>query len=193
MNSSLTHTSHSSAGTTNPFAEALRGARGGDANQEAGFHSSQDSQKNTTERINAERLRLEKQRQSLHREINPIELHNVFNGREKQVEQKIESIRLEVQQLVRQAPAAQPQAEKTVFTPVKKPGLDGRYWIIFFQNLRTWMKDKADRTTSWDTTIQAKRSKQSAPGMEIKGKSHEQTKTVFDRMHHEQSTAYSGS
>ncbi len=194
MNSSLSHTSsHSPSGTTNPFAEALRGARGGnDTDQEASF-SQQNKQQETTQRLQAERLRMEQQRRTLHRENNPIELHNVFNGRERKVEEEINTIRLQVQQLVKRSPAAQPEEEKTVFTPVKKAGLDGSYFMVFYQRAQLWLKQHADRSSSWDTTIQAKRSKKSGPGMEIQGKSHEQTKTVFDRMHHENSALYSGS
>lgn len=201
MNTSLNKpASHSPSHATNPFARALAEARGGQGSDDsmgADFNA-QDQQKMMSEqqKLQKEQARRQRLRERLHREINPVEAHDVFNAREAQVKKEIEQIRHELIQLNQEMKGLQKEVDLTLATNIAEPGQDGVYFITFFQQLRQFiqlLRLKVHSARTWATTFNSKKGKARKGGMEISGKSYEQTATVFDRMHHERSTVYSGS
>lgn len=207
MNNTSTPATQHQNTSINPFARALQEARGGQSedfleNQQNSdrandfgtdpFQSSpEDQRKNQLEQMRRARLR-----DQLHRQINPVEAHDVFNAREQQVKKEIDSIRYELKMLVQEVVAFEKEVDLTLQTNVAQPGQDGAYYISFFQQLRAFimlLRQKVSSARTWATTWNSRKRKMgSAPGMQISGKSYEQTATVFDQMHHERATAYAG-
>jgi len=202
MNNTLSQqTSHNQASNINPFARALAEARGGQSSDTGippGF-GGMDQSRNTFEqqREQAEKLKKERLRQQLHREVNPVEAHDVFNAREQQVKREIDNIRHELKLLIQEVQGFEKEIDMTLMSNVAQPGQDGTYYITFFQKLRAFimlLREKVHSARTWATAFNSKKRKKShAPGLDISGQSYEQTTTVFDRAHHERSTAYSGS
>ncbi len=189
---------HSNPGATNPFARALAEARGGQSSDDSsGSNMSDQENFSAQENAQKEKMRREQLRQKLHREINPVEAHDVFNAREQQVKKEIESIRYELQQLNAEMKGLEKEIDLTLSSNIASPGQDGTYYMTFFQQLRAFimlLRQKVNSARTWATTFNSKKRKMGkSPGMQIGGQSYEQTTTVFDKMHHERSTAYSGS
>ena len=89
------------------------------------------------------------------------------------------------------------EVELAVMEEIASPGLTGKYYLNFFRNLRSFimlLRQKVKSARTWATQFHAKQKKKSkgSAGLKIGGAGHEQTKTVFDMMHHERSTVYSG-
>lgn len=166
---------------------------------EAGQPDLIDQQQNFEEqqRLQLEKQRKDRLRQQLHREINPVEATAVYNRKEEQVTKQIEEVRHELKMLVKEVAEFSADVEIAVLQDVVNPGTDGSYYFTFFKKLKEFiilLRKKIHSARTWATAVSSKKKKKkNAPGLEISGKSHEQTATVFDRMHHERSTLYSGS
>jgi hypothetical protein len=197
----------------NPFARALAEARGAQGSgddfsqlnanrspQPSDGFSNETSGMNPEEqqRLQAEKMRRERLRQQLHRQVNPVENRDVFNAREAQVKKQIDEIRYELKLLSKEVVTFEKDIDMTLMANVAEPGQAGTYYFNFFQKLREFialLRKKIHSARTWATTMNSKKKKKgkNSPGLEIGGKQHEQTATVFDRMHHERSTVYSGS
>ena len=177
----------------NPFARALAEARGGQGQGEQnqlGMDQS-EQQRQLLEKQKKERLRAQ-----LHRQINPVEERDIFNAREQQVKKQIDEVRYELKLLSKELEGFEKDVEISIMSNVPSPGDEGKYYFSFFQKLKQFiilLRNKIHSARTWATTFSAKKKKRQAMGMEISGKSYEQTATVFDRMHHERSTQYAGS
>ncbi|CAN5302414.1 hypothetical protein BH10PAT2_BH10PAT2_0380 [soil metagenome] len=200
MNTSLSKpASHSPSNATNPFARALAEARGGQSSDSSSGASALDEDKFSTEKhLQQEKARREQLKQKLHREVNPVEAHDVFNAREQQVKKEIEGLRYELKQLHVEMKGLEKEIDLTLSTNIASPGQTGTYYISFFEQLRGFivlLRQKVNSAHTWATAFNSKKRKAngSAPGMQISGQGYEQTTTVFDKMHHERATAYSGS
>ncbi len=199
MNTPLrTPASHTPPAGMSPFAQALESARGGQSDQmmsdglpDFGGHNRLDEQRRMLEQQKKERLR-----QQLHRQINPIEQTDIFSAKQAQVKKQIDDIRHELKLLTTELEGFNNDVEISVMANVAEPGIEGKYYFTFFQKLKEFiilLRAKIHSARTWATTMSTKKKKRGDFGLEISGKSHEQTATVFDRMHHERSTVYSGS
>lgn len=175
------------------FSQAL--AQHGDSLQEP---SLADALKQQQE---AEKLKKkEVLRQRLHDQVNPVDMVNVFNRREKQVKQEIEQIRKELKALVQDIKVLHQEIDIAVMQEVVNPGQDGSYYLNFFQQLRTFimlLRQRVKSAQTWARQMNAKSAKRKrhgkfSTGVDMSGNSFEQTAAIFDTMHHERSTAYSG-
>jgi len=204
MNTSLSQpTRHSPTQGVNPFARALAEARGGQSSEDQFASPKNKDYQNSPLNLDeqqlqqAEKLKRERMRQQRYREINPIEAHDVYNAKQEQVKKEIDSIRYELRMLSKEVVAFEKDVDLTLMSNVAEPGQTGTYFITFFQQLRAWiqlLRAKVHSARTWATTFTSKKRKsKNTPGMEIGGKNYEQTATIFDMMHHERSTAYSGS
>ena len=142
--------------------------------------------------------RLEKMRARLHEQINPVSEHQVFAAREKQVKEEIDKLRIELQGLAQDVAAFDKEVELTLMTQVSHPK-EGKYYIAFFQKLRAFimlLRQKIKSAKTWATAINGKKSKKryhAGAGIVMASSGYEQTKDVFDTMHHERSMTYGGS
>jgi hypothetical protein len=152
-----------------------------------------------------QRLELERKqkkdalRKKLHDQINPVSSENVFDARQNRVAQELEKTRQELKMLAKEIAMLRMDVDIEATKVVVNPGQQGTYYINFFQQLRQFimlLRQKVRSARTWLNQSQSKSSKKKRskqPGMEVAGKKHEQTKTVFDTMHHERSSSYSGS
>lgn len=200
----------------NPFARALAEARGSSgetfpqnqdnpfANPNPGLDQSNpfmDGNKQGVDwaeqqRLQAEKLRRERLRMNLHRQINPVETTDIFNAREQQVKRKLDEIRHELKLLMVEVAEFNKDAELSVMANIPSPGQSGVYYFNFFEKLKAFivlLRQKIHSARTWANQVGKKKQRKNAMGLEISGKSYEQTATVFDKMHHERSMVYGGS
>lgn len=137
-------------------------------------------------------------KRKLHDRINPVDTTDIFSARENQVKQEIEQLRKELQLLAQDVAKFNKEVETTLFNDVSRPGQEGKYYLNFFHKLRAFimlLRQKIKSARTWATQVSAKKKKmKKGPGMfrfEGKGGS-EKTKTIYDMMHHEVSSARSG-
>lgn len=200
MNNSLhSSTQRTPAPGISPFAQALESARGGQGGDQFndGFPSMENGRNSLDEQQRMlDQQKKERLRSQLHRQINPVEQTDIFNAKQAQVKKQIDDIRHELKLLSDEVEAFNKDVQITVMANVATPGTEGKYYFTFFQKLKEFiilLREKIHSARTWATTMSSKKKKRKGAGMEISGKSHEQTATVFDRMHHERSTVYSGS
>ena len=178
----------------NPLSEALARS-GGSFGDEAGPQNA-DWQKKQLENLEKQRKK-DALRKKLHDQVNPVDMTAVYDAREKEVKKEIESLRHELKMLVKDVAKFEKEVELAVMEEIASPGLTGKYYLNFFRNLRSFimlLRQKVKSARTWATQFHAKQKKKSkgSAGLKIGGAGHEQTKTVFDMMHHERSTVYSG-
>lgn len=148
-----------------------------------------------------ERLRKrELLRKKLHDQVNPTAQENLFDAREKRVKEEIEKTRKELEMLAKDIAKFRKDIDIVAYQQVVEPGQQGTYYISFFQKLRAFimlLRQKIKSARTWATQMNGKKKKKgkgkNGQSMSLEGKAgHEQTKTVFDTMHHEVSNARSG-
>lgn len=189
-------TGNDSQNSTSLFSDALARTGGSFADYSSDDQNvfDQDEQRRQLE---AQRKR-EQMRRKLHDQVNPVDNIDVFNAREKQVKDEIDKLRSELKLLVKEVASFQKDVEVTLMTEVVDPGLQGKYYLTFFSQLRSFimlLRQKIHSARTWATQMSAKSSKKKSklgPGMIVGGVAHEKTSTIQDMMHHERSSQYSG-
>ena len=183
---------------SNPFAQALSQAKGGEAPENQLPANPADMLKQQEDQARKERLKL--MRRKLHDQINPVDAHSIYSARELQTKREIDEIRKELRLLAQDVAAFDKQIELTLMTEVApgSVGKDGSYFKNFFAQLRAFImllrqKIKSAGTWAQQTSQRKKKKRKGGAGLEIKGGKADQTKTVFDMMHHERSSTYGGS
>lgn len=186
----------------NPFSEALARVGG---NQIADFGDYGQNQSPAD--LEKQKKELEKQqkkealRQKLHKEINPVDLSDLYSAQERRTKKQLEEVRKELRMFAAEVSKFYKEVDIAVFQEVVNPGKTGVGLRAYFDKLREFIKllrQKVHSARTWLNTQTAKSKKKQAKGghnkagIEISGQSHEQTKAVFDQMHHEQSTSYTG-
>jgi len=179
----------------NPFSDALSKTGGN-------YDFSQGNDQNALEqqqKMMEEQRKKEMMRRKLHDQINPVNTHELFSSREKKVKEEIDKLREELKMLAKDVAKFHKDVEVTLMTEVVDPGQDGKYYLTFFQKLRTFimlLRQKIKSAATWATQMHSKKSKKKkrkgAAGMIIGGADHEKTTTVQDMMHHERNSQYSG-
>jgi len=145
-----------------------------------------------------EKRKKEALRRKLHERVNPVETINVFSAREEQVKKEIDLLRQELRGLSKEIASFHKEVELTLMTEVSNPGADGKYYLSFFQQLRSFimlLRQKVSSARTWSTQMHSKKNKKNGKagaGMMISGQDYEKTTTIQDMMHHERSSTYSG-
>lgn len=180
---------------SSPFSDALSRTGGSMADSVPTNADFMKQQQEEQERIR----RRELLRKKLHDQVNPTSQENIFDAREKRVKEEIEKTRKELEMLAKDIAKLRQDVDIAVFQEVVEPGQQGTYYISFFQKLRAFimlLRQKIKSAQTWATQLNAKSKKKkgkNGQSMSMQGKQgHEQTKTVFDTMHHEVSNARSG-
>lgn len=196
--------------STNPFSEALArtGGRMGDSfadnTADDQFGGTPQPSPEDLARQQEEMVRQQKKdalRKKLHDQVNPVDLRDVFDAKEKRVLEQLEETRNELKKLIHEVANLSHDLDIETTKVVVSPGQEGTYHVTFFQQLRAFIMLLRKRVQSARTWMQQSAAKQAKkkqkggkqPGMEMAGQKHEQTKTMFDMMHHERSSTYSGS
>jgi hypothetical protein len=193
----------------NPFARALAETRGAAGDQDPtqaaqafdslsshGDFANTQNEFFDPEQQQQELLRQQKNeqlRQELHRKVNPVDQRDIYNAKEQQVKQEVDSIRQELKMFGQEVFEFKKEVEVTLMTTVSAPGQEGKYYLTFFKKLREFialLRQKVSSARTWATTVSGKKSKQA--GLNFKAKGHAQTKNVWDTMHHERQLARAG-
>lgn len=188
----------SSSDKQSAFSQALQASNA--ARDADPFSQALAQQKNQQRLIEEEKKRQQKEalRKKLHDQVNPVDSHELFSAREKKVAEDLEATRREIEALARDIKKLHKEVSIASAQIIVSPGDDGAYYVSFLQKLRNFimlLRQKVKSASSWAQQAQSKKSKKRSktPGLEIGGQQNEQTKTVYDMMHHERSNAYSGS
>ncbi len=181
---------------SNPFSEALARAGGTLADHS---NSPQLNEADQLKKLEEQRKK-EALRKKLHDQINQTNRQQeIFNAREKQVAEEIKKLRQDLKMMAIDVQKFEKEIDITLMAEVADPGHDGKYHITFFQQLRAFimlLRQKIKSARTWATQLNGKKKKKAKgkkPGLEIGGQQHEKTSTVYDMMHHERSSTYSGS
>lgn len=143
-----------------------------------------------------ENLRREALRKKLHDQLNPVDQQEIFNAQERKTQEELERVRKELKNLSTEIAKFHRDIDIQVQKKVVKQGREGTGLRSFFQKLhefvilltkqvksaRTWMQIQ-DKTAS---------QRKIRGGILISGHGPQESKAVFDMMHHERSNAYSG-
>jgi hypothetical protein len=176
----------------NPFSEALARTGG----QLGDFPKTPESPQDMEKKARKDALR-----KKLHDQVNPISNKEVFDSQARQVAADLEHTRQEIKFMIKEFAALRMDVDIAAMKQVVQPGRQGTYYISYFQQLRQFiqlLRKQIKSARTWMQQSQAKNKKKrkggKKPGMEVSGGTkQEQSSTVFDTMHHERSTAYSGS
>lgn len=194
-------------GSSNPFARALaetekQAGTNGRQSTEEQFNQNDSSANNGSQeqflKQQQEKAAKERLRRQLHDRINPVNAKDVFNARQEQVKKEMDQLRHELRQLSVEIGKFHKEIEVTLMARVVDPGVEGSYFRNFFQQLRYWImlfRQQIQSARTWATQFSSKNKKKkskNSAGIAIEGSGHEQTKSIFDTMHHEVSNAYGG-
>lgn len=189
-------------GDINPFSEALARVGGkqmsdfGDFDQNTSPADLERQQQELIKQQKKEALKLR-----LHKEINPVDLSDLYSAQEARTKKQLEEVRKELRIFALEVTKFYKEVDVALFNEVVRPGQSGVGLRTYFDKIREFIKllrQKVHSARTWLNTQTAKAKKKQAyqgsnrAGIEISGQSFEQTKAVFDQMHHEQSTSYSG-
>ncbi|MCL4208498.1 hypothetical protein KJZ63_02600 [Patescibacteria group bacterium] len=186
----------------NPFSEALARTGGKSVADFGNFNQNMSEQ--DMERQQEELLKKQKKealRQKLHKEINPVDLSELYSAGERRTKKQLEEVRKELRMFALEVTKLYKEVDVALFQEVVNPGQTGVGLRAYFDKLREFIKllrQKVHSARTW-LNVQSNKSKKkraakgnNRTGIEISGQSHEQTKAVFDQMHHEQSSSYTG-
>jgi len=159
-----------------------------------------DQMKKQQEQAEKQRKR-EKLRMDLHRKVQPMDMKEVFSAREKRVKEEIDKVRDELKFLAKDVAKLHKEVDMTLMKKVVSPGQEGKYYLTFFQQLRSFimmLRQRVKSARTWMNQMHSKKKKKKrskfGAGIDISGagNGHEQSKAVFDSMHHENSAVYGG-
>lgn len=192
----------------NPFARALAEARGAMGSDDGAQHSTESTatqnepitpkdqevfspeqqQRDMLEKQRRDRLRME-----LHRRVNPVDQKDVFDARKQQAKREVEEIRHELQLLTEEMKGMVQDIDIQLMGQVTDVGLTGTGAKSYFAKLKEFiilLREKIHSARTWATTLGGKQAKQA--GLNFKAKGYNQTKNIFDTMHHERQIARAG-
>jgi hypothetical protein len=178
------------------FSEALA-RTGGQIPQENKEDSPEDLEKKQAN-LKKEQKKAEL-RKKLHDQVNPVDQKDIFNANKERTKKELEEVRKELKILAREISKFYKEVDIQTTQGITAQGVDGTGLKSYFQNLKAFIMLLTQKVKSARTWMRAQKSKQQRMkgrkikgGMSVGGSGAEQGKTVFDMMHHERSTAYSG-
>lgn len=211
--SALAETEHSlgrsrqeSTQGTNPFSEALARTGGRFDSGSAFTGSDQNPAQPSPEELKRQQEELERKKKKeamkrkLHDKVNPTDMKDVFDARKRKTAEELEKTRQELKGLAADIAKLRQDVDIAAMKHVVEPGEDGTYDTNYFHQFRSFimlLRKQIKSARTWMKQAQAKKSKKKKkrgkqPGLEVGGGKHEQGKSVFDMMHHERSSSYTG-
>ncbi len=140
--------------------------------------------------------RKEALRQKLHDRVNPVDQQEVFNAQEKRTQEELEKVREELKKLSTEIAKFHKDIDIQVHQQVVKQGREGAGLKSFFKKLREFIILLTKQVKSARTWMQeqnkVKSRRKIRGGILLAGRGAQESKGVFDMMHHERSTVYSG-
>ncbi|MBT3250132.1 MAG: hypothetical protein HN846_04195 [Candidatus Pacebacteria bacterium] len=174
----------------------------GEALARAGGQIPQESNPEDLEKKQADLKKEQKKaelRKKLHDQVNPVDQKDIFSANKERTKKELEEVRKELKILAREISKFYKEVDIQTTQGITTQGTEGTGLKSYFQNLKAFIMLLTQKVKSARTWMRAQKSKQQRMkgrkikgGMSVDGSSAEQGKTVFDMMHQERSTAYSG-
>ncbi len=163
-------------------------------------------QENSPEELEKKQAELKKEQKKaelhkkLHDQVNPVDQKDIFSASKERTKKELEEVRKELKILAKEIGKFYKEVDIQTTQGITTQGISGTGLKSYFQKLKSFIILLTQKVKSARTWMRAQKSKQQRMksrkikgGMPISGGGAEQSKTVFDMMHHERSTAYSGS
>jgi hypothetical protein len=135
----------------------------------------------------------EKKRRSLerHREINPIDLNEVYNARKERTKKEINQLRIELKKLAEEVGLLNKEITLAVTQDATDMGLSGTYHENFFEKLKQliiMLRQRVHSARTWARQQSMKQAKKRRKyGLNFAGN---EAKAVHDSFHHERSMSF---
>ena len=205
---------------TNPFARALaESEKGAYASESPQLNEKNDlfsealartggkiPQENDPQELKKQEAKLKKEkkkaelRKKLHDQVNPVDQSEIFSANKERTKQELEEVRKELKVFASEISKFYKEVDIQTTQGVAFQGTTGLGLKSYFQKLKTFIMLLTQQVKSARTWMRAQKSKQQQMkarkvkgGMKMEaGGGVQESKTVFDMMHHERSSSYSG-
>ncbi|MBU0576159.1 hypothetical protein KJ707_01355 [Patescibacteria group bacterium] len=148
-------------------------------------------------------LKKEQKRAELHRklhdQINPVDQAEVFSGYKERTKKELNEVRKELKKLALEISKFYKEVDIQTTQEITDQGVEGLGLKSFFKNLKAWiilLTQQVRSARTWMRQQQARankiKSRKIKGGLMMNEGGNAESKVVFDMMHHERSTAYSG-
>ena len=138
-------------------------------------------------------------RKKLHDQVNPVDQKDIFSAHKERTKKELEEVRKELKVLASEISKFYKEVDIQTTQTIADQGVSGIGLRSYFQKIksfiilltqqvksaRTWMKKQ-------NSIANQKKNRKIKGGMVMERGGAQESKTVFDMMHHERSTAYSG-
>ncbi|MBU1885873.1 hypothetical protein KKE34_04695 [Patescibacteria group bacterium] len=202
----------------NPFARALsESEKGAYASDTQKTNSSSDvlsealaktggqiPEKTSPDKLKKQEIELKKEhkkaelRQKLHDQINPIDQSEIFSGYKERTRKELEEVRKQLKHFAKAVTKFYKEVDIQTTQTVTDQGVEGIGLKAKFAKLKAFLILLTKQINSQTTWLQQSNVRKNQmknrkiKGGMVMGKGKAQSKAVFDMMHHERSTAYSG-
>lgn len=134
----------------------------------------------------------EKKRRHLeqHRKINPVDLHEVYDGREEKTKKDINELRQQLKKLAEEMNLLNKEITMAVTQHATDTGMTGTYHENFFEQLRqviVMLRQRVSSARTWARQQRLKQARKKKRGLDFGGN---EAKAVHDSFHHERSMAF---
>lgn len=179
----------------NLWSEALA-KTGGEFPQEFNQQNLSPEQTEIWQQKLKEEQQRERLRQKLHDQVNPVDKREIFNAQEEKTKKDLEEVREELKKLSQEIKKFHQEVDIQLTQNVVKQGQDGIGLKSYFQKLREFIILLTKQVKSARTWMQQQNKvshkRKIRGGVLLTGRGPQESKAVFDMMHHERSNAYSG-
>lgn len=138
-------------------------------------------------------------RKKLHDQVNPVDQKDIFSANAERTKKELEEVRKELKNLASEISKFYKEVDIQTTQAVVPQGSEGTGMKSYFQKLKAFiilLTQKVRSARTWMKHHNAKQKKKIGRkvkgGIDAGGGKTQESKAVFDMMHHERSTAYSG-
>ncbi len=138
-------------------------------------------------------------RKKLHDQVNPVDQEEVFSANKERTKKELEEVRKELKVLASEISKFYKEVDIQTTQGVVVQGVSGIGLKTYFQKLKSFimlLTQKVKSARTWMNQQQSKQKQMKARkirgGVAIGSGGAQESKAVFDMMHHERSNAYSG-
>lgn len=137
-------------------------------------------------------------RKKLHDQVNPADQTEIFNQEKIRTQKELEEVRKELKVLAKEISMFYKEVDIQTTQTVTQQGVSGGVGLkTYFQKLKEFIRLLTQKVKSARTWMQQQNSKKARSrkirgGVMLDGGGAQESKAVFDMMHHERSNAYSG-
>jgi len=181
----------------NPFSEALARAGGNLPTDFSPQDFSPEDMLAEQQKL-AEQQRKAEMRKKLHDQVNPVDQTDIFSARRERTKKELEDVRKELKALASEISKFYKEVDIQTTLQITEQGNEGTGLKTYYQKLKAFivlLTKKVRSARTWmqqQQSISAKKKRKIKGGLMMQGGGVQETKTVFDMMHHERGSTYSG-